>query len=108
MKGRFGYTWFYTWRKATSLERPADPSGIGTTLAIKNRMEKVNGQLARAAICAWFLFCGFTVDMSAQWVPQQLPMTALGQSVHSPDGVHALLSGTYRQIAKTSNGGATW
>lgn len=108
MKGRFGYTWFYTWRKATSLERPADPSGIGTTLAIKRRMEKVNRQLARAAICAWFLFCGFTVDMSAQWVPQQLPMTALGQSVHSPDGVHALLSGTYRQIAKTSNGGATW
>jgi len=62
----------------------------------------------RAAICAWSLLCGLTMEVHAQWVPQQLPMTALGQSVHSPDGVHALISGTYRQIAKTSNGGSTW
>lgn len=35
-------------------------------------------------------------------------MVAWAQSVHSPDGEHALISGTPRRIAKTGNGGSLW
>ncbi len=41
-------------------------------------------------------------------MPQTLPVQGLAQSVHSPDGQRAFVSGSYRLMALTDDGGDSW